>query len=85
VSAGHTDGAVNLGTEETVSMTDLVGLICRVGGVTPALETDPSKPEGRFVKSADMNRFRAAVPGFALRVSLEDGLERMIGWYRDTF
>ncbi len=85
VASGHSNGAINIGTEETICMTDLVALICRLGGLDPVLQTDTSRPEGRFVKSADMSRFRAIVPDFAFRVSLEQGLDKMIGWYRQTF
>lgn len=39
-------GAVNIGTEETVTMTELVKLICEVGGRNPQLVTDTSNPRG---------------------------------------
>ena len=85
VSAGHAGDPVNLGTEETTSITELVSLICTVAGLSPAFEYDKSKPEGRFVKSAGMERFASIVPSFTPDVALRDGLERMCGWYRDTF
>lgn len=75
---------VNLGSEGTVSMLDLVRLICAAGGVSPELQTDPSKPEGRFTKSADMTLFRSLLPDFVQRVSMEEGIRRMIEWYRST-
>ncbi len=84
VDAGHDGSPVNLGTEETVSMRELVEQIARAGALTPAIVADPTKPEGRFIKSADMGLFRELVPGFEFEVSLEDGLARMIDWYRAT-
>lgn len=84
VAAGCDDGAVNLGTEMTVSMLDLVARITRAADRDPKIETDPSKPEGRFTKSAEMTRFEGLVPDFALNVSLDDGLGRMIDWYHAT-
>lgn len=78
-------GPVNIGTEETVTMRELVGLICAVAGKSPALIADTSKPEGRFVKSADSTALRVAVPDFRLTVDLESGLKRMLPWYETTF
>lgn len=84
VAAGCDDGAVNLGTEKTVSMLDLVARIARAANRDPRIETDPSKPEGRFTKSAEMSRFESLVPAFTLDVSLDDGLARMVDWYHAT-
>jgi len=85
VARRYVDGPVNLGTEETVSMRELVGMICRMTGVSPRIVCDRGRPEGRFVKSADMSRFHAVVPGFALTIDLEEGIRRMTGWCRETF
>jgi nucleoside-diphosphate-sugar epimerase len=84
VAAGCNDGAVNLGTEKTVSMLDLVARIALAAARDPKIETDPSKPEGRFTKSAEMARFEGLVPDFKLDVSLNDGLARMVDWYHAT-
>jgi nucleoside-diphosphate-sugar epimerase len=85
VATDYADGPVNLGTEETISMMDLTRLICRIGGRELSIETDPSKPEGRFVKSADMSRFHSIVPDFRFQWSLEEGLHKMIDWYHESF
>lgn len=84
VAAGHAAGPVNLGTEETISIADLVRLLCRLVDASPGLEFDTGKPEGRFTKSADMSLFRRVLPDFQLRVPLEDGLRRMVDWYHAT-
>lgn len=85
VESEHHGEPVNIGTEQTVAMVDLVASICDAADLYPALRTDPTKPEGRFIKSADMSRFHSLVPDFRLGVSLDQGMERMIGWYRHTF
>ena len=85
VETGWTDGPVNIGLSETVSVRELVTMLCRLAGRSPELVCDTSKPEGRFVKSSDPARLFAALPDFAPRVSLEAGLERMIAWYRSEF
>jgi nucleoside-diphosphate-sugar epimerase len=84
VEAGFT-GAVNIGTEETVTMRELVEAVCRLGGKRPRIVTDAAKPEGRRVKSSDSTLLRRAYPGFRRSVDLEEGLRRMLQWYRATF
>lgn len=86
VECGHTNGPVNIGLEQTVSMRELVESICRVAGRQPALVFDTAKPEGRFSKSADATRLRAALAGAPIAtIALEEGLKRMLGWYATTF
>ena len=78
-------GIVNIGTEETVTLQELAETICRVAGRHPKLVADPSKPEGRRVKSADSTLLRRSYPGFRRTVSLDQGIERMIKWYAGNF
>jgi len=78
-------GVVNIGTEETISLRELVDLICRVAGRQPRIVTDPTKPEGRRIKSANSTRLRQAYPGFHCRVDLAHGIARMVKWYESTF
>lgn len=86
VEIGYSDGPVNIGLEETVSIRELTELICKVSGRSPAIGFDTAKPEGRFVKSADASRLRAVLGDFPIvTVGLEEGLRRMVGWYRATF
>jgi nucleoside-diphosphate-sugar epimerase len=82
---GYTDGPINIGTEDTVSLRELVQMICDITGKTPRLEFDTSQPEGRFVKSADATKLRAVLPDFRFEVDLPEGLRRMAGWYHRSF
>ena len=84
VEAGY-QGAINIGTEDTVTLRELVETIAAAGGRRPRLVTDPNRPEGRRVKSADSRLLRQSYPGFRRTVELKDGLSRMIGWYDRTF
>lgn len=82
----HAAGPINIGIEETVSMAELVAIICRVSGRSPSVNFDASKPEGRFVKSADSTRLREALKGRPVAtIDLESGLKRMLNWYADNF
>ena len=78
-------GAVNIGTEDTVELRELVQTICKIAGRSPRLVPDTTKPEGRRVKSADSALLRRAYPGFARRIDLDNGLSRMLAWYRANF
>jgi nucleoside-diphosphate-sugar epimerase len=78
-------GAVNIGTEDTVTLTELVQAICKAGGRAPQLVNDVSRPEGRRVKSCDATLLRSVFPDFKKTISLEDGVARMIDWHRATF
>jgi nucleoside-diphosphate-sugar epimerase len=79
------DGTVNVGTQETVTMTELVQAILRLSGRTSRLVADPTKPEGRLIKSGDMTRLHETLPNLRLTVNLDEGLRRMIGWYHAAF
>lgn len=86
VEIGHTDGPVNIGLEETVSIRELAELICKVSGRSPVIGFDTSKPEGRFVKSADASRLRSVLGDFPIvTIDLEEGLRRMLGWCHAAF
>jgi len=78
-------GTVNIGTEDTISLLDLVVMICRLTGRRPRIVTDISRPEGRRVKSCDATLLRKIYPAIDRRMSLEDGLRRMIDWYAEEF
>jgi UDP-glucose 4-epimerase len=78
-------GVVNIGTEDTISMRELAEAICTLAGRWPQLIVDRTKPEGRPVKSADSTTLRKAYPGFSSSVAFDEGLRRMLGWYRASF
>lgn len=86
VEHGFFERPVNVGLEETVSVKDLVQRIASEAGLEIEIVTDRSKPEGRFIKSADSKLLSAALgEDFAWRVPLNEGIRRMIGWYQETF
>jgi GDP-L-fucose synthase len=76
---------VNIGYDEDVRIADLVQLICEVAGVDPEIIFDTNKPEGRFRKCADSTRLREVTDNYQPQISLRDGIEEMIGWYKRTF
>jgi UDP-glucose 4-epimerase len=78
-------GTVNIGTEDTVTILELVETICQVAGRRPRIVTDASRPEGRRIKSCDATLLRKACRGFEPRISLKEGLLRMLDWYASEF
>jgi nucleoside-diphosphate-sugar epimerase len=75
---------VNIGYEDTVSIADLVSLICKVSGRHPKVSFDTSKPEGRFQKGADAALLRKITDDYQPEISLEQGIQEMSEWYHRT-
>lgn len=73
---------VNIGHDEEVSIRNLVERICAISGLNPKIDYDDSLPEGYPRRSADTTKLRKVTGGFVPRVSLDEGLQEMIGWFR---
>jgi GDP-L-fucose synthase len=73
---------VNLGSASEISIRVLAELIARITGFAGSFSWDPSKPDGQPRRSVDGSRARALL-GWSPRVSLEDGLDRTVRWYRE--
>jgi nucleoside-diphosphate-sugar epimerase len=76
---------VNIGYDYDVTIAELVDLICDVAGVSPQIIFDKTKPEGRFRKCADADRLREFTENYEPQVSLREGIEEMIEWYKRSF
>jgi GDP-L-fucose synthase len=83
LAAQHYDGAepVNLGTGVETSIAGLARLVAELTGYEGAVVWDPSKPNGQPRRQLDVSRARELF-GFEAQVTLRDGLERTIAWYR---
>jgi nucleoside-diphosphate-sugar epimerase len=76
---------VNIGYDYDVTIAELVNLICDVAGVEPEIVFDTNKPEGRFRKCADATRLREVTDNYEPQISLREGVEEMIDWYKRSF
>ena len=76
---------VNIGTKETVSIAEMVDLICKLSGKKPRIIFDTSKPEGRFIKSSDTKLLNSIFKEKIKTIEIEDGIRRMLGWYKNNF
>tara|TARA_Y100000589_G_C27177441_1_gene639381 strand:+ start:1298 stop:2281 length:984 start_codon:yes stop_codon:yes gene_type:complete len=77
---------VNIGTKETITIKELVHLICKLANKEPKIIFDKNKPEGRFIKSADDIFLKKIIEKEPIStINLSDGIMRMIEWYNLNF
>ena len=70
---------LNIGTGQEVSIRDLAELTRRIVGFSGDLHFNTHKPDGTPRKLTDVSRLHKL--GWQHTVDLEEGLERMYGWY----
>jgi UDP-glucose 4-epimerase len=85
--AGESDAAVgetiNLGSGHEVSINDLARIVAAAAGVaTPDIRHEAPRPGDVLRLCADMNVARSRL-GHAPGVNLEEGLRRLVDWYRE--
>jgi len=85
LAAERYDGAdpVNIGTGEEISIRDLAALIAEHTGFTGEIRWDTSKPNGQPRRRLDTSR-ATELFGFRAQVSLREGIERTVAWYRSA-
>ncbi len=72
---------VNIGTDEEVSIADLVKLIIRLSGKKARVKFDRSKPNGSPRRNSDNTKARK-MTGFLAQTPLAEGLAKTIAWYK---
>lgn len=79
----HYDGPeqVNVGTGMNVTIAEIASTIADVTGFTGETEWDTSKPDGTPQKLLDVSKLTEA--GWTATITLEEGMERTIAWYRE--
>lgn len=79
----HYDGPdqVNVGTGSDVTIREIAETIADVTGFTGETEWDTTKPDGTPQKLLDVSKLADA--GWTAKISLQEGLERTVAWYRD--
>ena len=75
---------LNLGTTEEIKIKDLVRLIIQLSGKRPRLFFDTSKPSGQPRRNCVTSKSIEKID-FEAKISLKEGLERTIDWYRNEF
>lgn len=74
---------VNLGTDEEVTIGELVRMIIRLSGKKTKVIFDAGKPDGSPRRNCDNTNARKRV-GFQAQIKLEEGLRKTIDWYRQN-
>ncbi|MDT3346251.1 GDP-L-fucose synthase family protein [Microbacterium aquilitoris] len=79
----HYDGPdqVNVGTGSDVTIREIAETIADVTGFSGDTEWDTTKPDGTPQKLLDVSKLADA--GWTAKISLQEGLERTVAWYRD--
>ncbi len=70
---------LNLGTEELVSMDQMVDMVCKISGKTLLKFHDTSKPQGVRGRNSDNSRLRRVL-GWEPSIKLSQGLEITYRW-----
>lgn len=69
----------NLGTEDLVTIDELVDLVCGIAGKRLTKRYDPTKPQGVRGRNSDNTRLRKVL-NWEPRTRLEDGLKQTYPW-----
>lgn len=73
---------LNLGTDQLVTVDELVDVVCRTAGKRLMKRHDRSKPQGVRGRNSDNTRLRQVL-GWEPAISLEEGLARTYRWIED--
>ncbi len=72
---------VNVGSGVDISIKELAELIAKLTGFTGSIKWDRNKPDGMLLKRMDVSKIDSI--GWKPKVSLEDGIIRLIAEYRE--
>src|SRR3989344_7566705 len=74
---------INLGTDEEISIKQLIDKIIKLCNVSTKIEFDKTKPDGSPRRNSDNSKAKDKI-GFIPRTILDDGLLRTIEWYKNN-
>ena len=72
---------INLGTDEEISIRELIEKIIKTCGVSTKIEFDRTKPDGSPRRNSDNRKAKEKI-GFIPKIGLDEGLRRTMEWYR---
>lgn len=72
---------INLGTDEEISIKDLVEKIITLSGRNAKVRFDLSKPDGSPRRNSDNKKAKKNI-NFSARIKLDEGLKLTIDWYK---
>jgi len=75
--------AINLGTDEEISIKDLAKKIVKISEKDSKIEFDTTKPDGSKRRKSDTTKATEKI-GFKPSVSIDEGLRITIEWYKNN-
>ncbi len=75
--------AVNIGTNEEISIAELVRKIVKLSKKEIKIVFDTTKPDGSPRRNSDNTKAKEKI-GFKAKVSLDEGLSKTISWYKNV-
>ena len=76
---------VNVGHDRQTSIRELIENILKITGKNTRVVFDTTKPEGANKKAADVTKLRRVTRGFTPQITLDEGLEEMVEYFRSSF
>lgn len=73
--------AVNIGTDEEISIKNLIEKILTISGRKMTIHFDRSKPDGSPRRNSDNRKAKKTIQ-FEAKISLDEGLKKTIDWYK---
>lgn len=75
---------INLGTDEEVSIKELIDTILSIANLKRKVVFDMTKPDGSSRRNSDNNKARKLI-GFEAKIKLREGLKKTINWYKENY
>lgn len=72
---------INVGTGKEISIREVAELIMKTVGFKGELRWDSTKPDGTLRKLTDVSKLHAL--GWHHQIEIEEGVDRLYGWYRE--
>jgi len=76
------DRILNVGTGVDISIKELAELVSRLAGYQGEIIWDTGRPDGTPRKVMDVSRLKEI--DWEPRISLDDGIQKTLDWYRET-
>ena len=73
---------INVGTGKELTIRELSELVVKAVGFEGTVEFDASKPDGTMRKLIDVEKLHSL--GWTHKVEIDDGVQRLFDWYRES-
>jgi GDP-L-fucose synthase len=74
---------INVGLGYDIPIHQLAWLVARAVGFNGQITWDTSKPDGQMKKLLDVTRMRRLLTGFDPQVTIHEGIDKTVAWYRE--